>query len=197
PRVLRHDRGGRPDLLLVVSVRQPRVDTTRYLEGKGEIVDHSQMKHELPRGRALTSMAVSATVHCLTGCAIGEILGMVIATALNLSDVASIALSTLLAFVFGYGFTIGPVMRSGLAFGAALPIALAADTVSIGVMEIVDNGFILLVPGAISAGLADVLFWFSLLTGLVIAFVLTVPVNRWLIGRGRGHTVMMRAQSSA
>lgn len=156
-------------------------------------MDHSQMNHDAPAGRALTGMAVSATVHCLTGCAIGEILGMVLSTALNLSNVVSIVLSTLLAFVFGYGLTLGPVMRSGLTFAAALPIAFASDTVSIGVMEIVDNGFILLVPGAISAGLTDTLFWFSLLTGLAIAFVLTVPVNRWLIGRGRGHAVMMAA----
>ncbi|MEO6205916.1 MAG: DUF4396 domain-containing protein [Mycobacteriales bacterium] len=156
-------------------------------------MDHSTMNHGAPSGRALTSMAISATVHCLTGCAVGEILGMVISTALDLSNLVSIVLSTALAFIFGYGFTVGPVMRSGIALGAALPIAFASDTVSIGVMEIVDNGFILLVPGAISAGLADMLFWFSLLTGLAIAFVLTVPVNRWLISRGRGHAVMMAA----
>jgi hypothetical protein len=134
--------------------------------------------------------AFQATTHCLTGCAIGEILGMVIATALDWSDAASIALSVLLAFFFGYSLTLGPVLRAGLAFRRAVRIALAADTVSITTMELVDNAFIVLVPGALAAGLTDSLFWWSLLVSLAIAFVVTLPVNRWLIARGRGHAAV-------
>jgi C4-dicarboxylate transporter len=130
---------------------------------------------------------VQATLHCLTGCAIGEILGMVIATALGWGNVASVALSVALAFLFGYGLTIRPVLRAGVGIRRAAGVALAADTVSIATMEIVDNAFILAVPGAIAAGLDEALFWWSLSLSLVIAFVLTVPVNRWLIARGRGH----------
>jgi len=144
--------------------------------------------HHAPVG--LTRMAVQATLHCLTGCAIGEILGMVLATALGLGDVPSIALSVVLAFAFGYALTLRPVLRAGVGLRRAARIALASDTVSIATMEIVDNAFIVLVPGALAAGLTDGLFWWSLLVSLAIAFVLTVPVNRWLIARGRGHAVM-------
>ncbi len=152
-------------------------------------MDHS-MHEGRPTGAALTRLAVSATLHCLTGCAIGEVLGMVIGTALGWSDVQTIVLAVALAFVFGYSFTIGPVMRSGLALRAAIPVALAADTVSITVMEIVDNAIMLLVPGAMDAGLASWLFSGSLAFALAVAFVVTVPVNRWLIGRGKGHAVV-------
>ncbi len=145
-----------------------------------------------PTGRDLTRLAVSATLHCLAGCAIGEVLGMVIGTALGWSDLATVALAVALAFVFGYAFTIGPVLRSGLALRAAIPVALAADTVSITVMEIVDNAVMLLVPGAMEAGLTSWLFWGSLAFALAVAFVVTVPVNRWLIGRGKGHAVVHR-----
>ncbi len=134
--------------------------------------------------------ATSATLHCLTGCAIGEVLGMVIGTALGLANLATVVLSIALAFAFGYGLTMRPVLRAGLPLGAALRVALAADTVSILVMELVDNAFILLVPGAMDAGLASALFWGSLIASLAIAFVVTVPVNRWLIGRGQGHAVV-------
>ena len=137
-----------------------------------------------------TRSAVQATLHCLTGCAIGEILGMVLATALGFGNALSIAVSVALAFVFGYGLTLRPVIEAGVPPRRALRLAVASDTVSIATMELVDNAFILLVPGAIAAGLADGLFWWSLLLSLVIAFVLTVPVNRWLIVRGRGHAVM-------
>jgi hypothetical protein len=137
-----------------------------------------------------TRAAIQATLHCLTGCAIGEVLGMVIATAVGLGNAASIVLSIALAFLFGYALTIRSVLRAGIAFRRALGLAFASDTVSIMTMEIVDNAFILVVPGALAAGLADGLFWWSLAVSLVIAFVLTVPVNRWLIGRGRGHAVM-------
>jgi hypothetical protein len=139
---------------------------------------------------SLTRSAVDATLHCLTGCAIGEILGMVIATALAWGNAASIIVSIVLAFFFGYAVTVGPVIRAGVPPRRAFRLALASDTVSITTMEIVDNGFILLVPGAIAAGLSDGLFWWSLILSLAIAFVLTVPVNRFLIARGRGHAVM-------
>jgi hypothetical protein len=137
-----------------------------------------------------TRTAILATLHCLTGCAIGEILGLVIATALGLANAPSIALAVALAFVFGYGLTLRPVVRGGVPFRRALKLVLASDTISIGTMEVVDNAFILVVPGAMAAGLADGLFWWSLLVGLAIAFVVTVPINRFLILRGRGHAVL-------
>lgn len=141
-------------------------------------------------GQSLNRLALSATVHCLTGCAIGEVLGMVIATALGWGNAASIAISVVLAFFFGYALTLGPVLRAGVPLRRALPLAFASDTASITVMEIVDNAFILLVPGAIDAGLGQALFWWSLGLSLVIAFVLAFPLNRWLIARGRGHAVL-------
>jgi hypothetical protein len=139
---------------------------------------------------SLTRSAVQATLHCLTGCAIGEVLGMVLATAFGWGNAASIAVSVALAFLFGYTLTMRPVLGAGVGFRRAVGVTFASDTVSITTMEIVDNAFILIVPGAMAAGLADGLFWWSLGLSLVIAFVLTVPVNRWLIGRGRGHAVM-------
>jgi hypothetical protein len=147
----------------------------------------TQRNHQQP---SLNRAAFQATVHCLTGCAIGEILGMVIATAVGLGNAASVALSVLLAFVFGYALTLRPVIAAGVSLRKASRLAAASDTVSITAMEVVDNAFILLVPGAIAAGLTDSLFWWSLLASLAIAFVLTLPVNRWLIARGRGHAVM-------
>ncbi len=134
--------------------------------------------------------AAQATLHCLTGCALGEVLGMVIGTAFNLSNATTIVLSTVLAFVFGYGLTMRSVLRAGLNVRSAVKVALASDTVSILVMELLDNTTMLLVPGAINAGLNTVLFWASLAVSLVIAFVVTTPVNRWMISRGRGHAVM-------
>jgi hypothetical protein len=134
--------------------------------------------------------AVSATVHCLTGCAIGEVLGMVLATWWDWSNAPSILLAVVLAFLFGYLLTFTSVRRHGLGPTAAIRVAFAADTVSIAVMELIDNGFVLAVPGAMEAGLADLLFWSSLAASLALAFVITVPVNRWLIGRGRGHAVV-------
>ena len=141
-------------------------------------------------GRALNRTAFQATAHCLTGCAIGEILGMVIATALGWGNAASIALAIALAFFFGYALTLIPVLRAGIPRRRAVRLAFASDTLSIATMEVVDNGFILLVPGAMAAGLDDRLFWLSLAASLVIAFVATFPVNRWLIARGRGHAVV-------
>ena len=139
---------------------------------------------------SLWQSAVQATLHCLTGCAIGEVLGMILATAFGWGSATSIAVSVALAFLFGYTLTIRPVLRAGVGFRRAVGVAFASDTVSITTMEIVDNAFILVVPGAMAAGLADGLFWWSLGLSLVIAFVLTVPVNRWLIARGRGHAVV-------
>jgi Domain of unknown function (DUF4396) len=146
--------------------------------------------HAAPAGRELTRSAVSATLHCLTGCAIGEVLGMVLATWWGWSDLPSIALAIVLAFLFGYALTIRPVLRSGLSFRAAVKVALAADTLSILTMEIVDNAILLAIPGAMAAGLASPLFWGSLAVALAIAFVVTVPVNRALIARGKGHAVV-------
>ena len=142
------------------------------------------------RQPSLNRTAFDATVHCLTGCAIGEVLGLVIATALGWHDLPSIALAVILAFVFGYGLTIGPLVRGGLAFRSALRLALIGDTISIGVMEITDNAVVLAVPGAMGAGLVDLLFWGSLALSLVIAFVVALPVNRWLVARGLGHAAV-------
>ena len=147
--------------------------------------------HQHGHGDAsLTRTAVQATLHCLTGCAIGEVLGMVISTAFGLGNAVSIVISVALAFLFGYGLTLRPVLDAGIPFRRAAGLAFASDTLSITTMEIVDNAFILLVPGAIAAGLSDSLFWWSLLVSLVIAFAAAVPVNRYLIARGKGHAVM-------
>jgi uncharacterized membrane protein YbjE (DUF340 family) len=140
--------------------------------------------------QSLTRSAASATLHCLTGCAIGEVLGMILATWWGWGNVASIVLAVVLAFFFGYSLTIGPVLRAGVPVRRALPIAFASDTASISMMEIVDNGFILIVPGAIAAGLGDSLFWWSLGVSLIIAFAFALPLNRWLIARGKGHAVV-------
>jgi hypothetical protein len=148
------------------------------------------MEHHSQPAPSLTRTAIQATVHCLTGCAIGEILGLVVATALGWHDLPSIVLAVVLAFAFGYGLTIRPLLGGGLPFRTALRTALAADTISIAVMEITDNAFVLAVPGAMAAGLADGLFWGSLGLSLVIAFLVALPVNRWLIARGLGHAAV-------
>jgi Domain of unknown function (DUF4396) len=139
--------------------------------------------------QSLNRLAASATTHCLTGCAIGEVLGVVIGTALGWSNLPTIVLAIVLAFFFGYAFTSWPLLRSGMALAAVVPIALAADTLSITVMEIVDNAILLVIPGAMEAGLADILFWASLAFALAVAWVAAFPVNRYLIARGRGHAV--------
>ncbi len=147
--------------------------------------------HELPTsGRALDAVALSATLHCLTGCAIGEVLGMVIGTAAGFSDLATIALAVTLAFFFGYLLTSIPLLRAGLPLAAVVPIALASDTASIAVMEIVDNAIMLLVPGAMESGVGNLLFWGALSVALVVAGMFAFPLNRWLIRRGRGHAVV-------
>jgi hypothetical protein len=139
---------------------------------------------------SLNRLALSATIHCLTGCAIGEILGMILATWWGWGDVASIVLAVVLAFVFGYGLTSLPLLRSGMTPRQVAPLAFASDTASITTMEIVDNLFIVVVPGALAAGLGDPLFWWSLGVGLLIAGVVALPVNRWLIVRGKGHAAV-------
>ena len=144
-------------------------------------------EHESSRRR----LAVSATLHCLTGCGIGEVLGLVIADALGWSTVPAIALAVVLAFIFGYSLTLQPLLRGGVALGTALGIAFAADTLSITVMEIVDNAVILVVPGAMDAGIGSLLFWATLALALALAFVAAFPVNRWLLARGLGHAKAM------
>jgi hypothetical protein len=139
---------------------------------------------------SLNRVALSATVHCLTGCAIGEVLGMVIGTALGWGNAATIALAVVLAFFFGYSFTMVPLLRTGMALGAVIKVALAADTVSIAIMEIVDNAIMLVIPGAMDAGLGSLLFWGSLAVALLIAGAAAFPVNRWLIARGYGHALV-------
>ena len=140
--------------------------------------------------QTLNRTAISATLHCLTGCAIGEVLGLVIATALGWGDAASIAISIALAFFFGYLLTMLPLLRAGLTVGGAIPLALASDTFSIATMELLDSLAMLLIPGAMAAGLGDPLFWGSLAGALFLAFWAAFPVNRWLIARGKGHAVV-------
>ncbi|MEV1333363.1 DUF4396 domain-containing protein [Micromonospora costi] len=148
--------------------------------------------HADPSGPAAATwgVAVAATLHCLTGCAIGEVLGMVVGTMAGLHNAATVALSIVLAFVFGYGLTMRGVLRAGVGVRAALKVALTADTVSIAVMELLDNAVVVAVPGAMDAGLSSVLFWGALAFSLLVAFLLTTPVNRWMISRGRGHAVV-------
>jgi hypothetical protein len=155
--------------------------------------EHGHEHHHEPMptsGRALDAVALSATLHCLTGCAIGEVTGMIIGTALGFSDLGTIALAVALAFLFGYTLTSLPLLRAGLAVAAVIPIALASDTASIAVMEIVDNAIMVAIPGAMEAGVGDVLFWGALSVALVIAGVFAFPLNRWLIARGKGHTAV-------
>ncbi|MEU3557954.1 DUF4396 domain-containing protein [Streptomyces fragilis] len=156
----------------------------------GHHAGHHEGHHHTPRPGATWAMAAKATLHCLTGCAVGEILGMVIGTALAWGNVPTMVLAIGLAFVFGYSFTLFGVRRAGLELRAAVKVALAADTVSIAVMELVDNGIIALTPGAMEAQLSDGLFWSALLGGFAVAFLVTTPVNKWMIGRGKGHAVV-------
>ena len=150
-------------------------------------MDHSHHHHPAP---SLNRTAWSATLHCLTGCAIGEVAGMVIGTALGWGNLATIALAVALAFLFGYALTMRPLLASGLGLKKAAALALASDTASIALMEIVDNAIMLVVPGAMDAGLASILFWAALAASLAIAAVAAFPLHRWLISRGRGHAVV-------
>jgi hypothetical protein len=152
---------------------------------------HHDHHHALPTaGRELDRLAISATLHCLTGCAIGEVLGMIVGTALGFSDWGTVALAVALAFFFGYALTSLPLLRAGIALSAVVSIALASDTLSIATMEIVDNVIMLVIPGAMEGGVDDLLFWGSLAFALAVAFVVAVPVNRWLLARGKGHAVV-------
>ena len=141
-------------------------------------------------GPSLNRLAFSATTHCLTGCSIGEVLGMVIGTALGWSNWPTVVLSTVLAFVFGYLLSLLPLLRGGMAYGVAFGLAFASDTLSITIMEIVDNAVMVVIPGAMNAGLIDPLFWISLIGSLVLAGIAAFPANRWLIARGRGHALV-------
>jgi hypothetical protein len=149
--------------------------------------DHAHHGHAMD---ASWTIALSATLHCLTGCAIGEVVGMIVGTALGWSDGATIALAIGLAFLFGYTLTSIPLLRAGMALGAVIPIALATDTVSIAIMEIVDNAILLAIPGAMEEGLTDIGFYAALTFALIVAGAAALPVNRWLISRGRGHAVL-------
>jgi hypothetical protein len=158
------------------------------MEASAHAHDHH---HEMPtEGAALTAVAISATLHCLTGCAIGEVAGIVIGTALGFSNLATIVLAVVLAFLFGYTLTSLPLLRAGLALSAVIPIAFASDTLSIATMEVVDNLIVVTIPGAMDAGLKSLLFWGSLSFALVVAGAVAMPVNRWLIARGRGHVAV-------
>jgi hypothetical protein len=148
------------------------------------------MPKHAPTDRSLNAVALSATVHCLTGCAIGEVLGMVIGSAAGWSAGATVVLSVALAFLFGYSLTSLPLLRSGLALSAVVPLALASDTISIAIMEVVDNAIMLLIPGAMDAGPGDPGFWAALAAALLIAGAVAFPANRWLIARGKGHAVV-------
>ncbi|MBK3526777.1 MULTISPECIES: DUF4396 domain-containing protein [Streptomyces] len=163
--------------------------------------DHGHHEHETHQGHqghqghhhspgASWTMAAQATLHCLTGCAIGEVLGMIIGTALGWGNLPTMVLAIVLAFFFGYSLTLRGVLRAGVDFRTAFRVALAADTLSIAVMELIDNGVILIWPSAMDAMLSDALFWVSLAVSLVIAFLVTTPVNKWTIGRGKGHAVV-------
>src|SRR5688572_23976679 len=154
---------------------------------------HAHHHHELPTsGRALNAVALSATLHCLTGCAIGEVLGMVIGTALGFSQWGTVALAVALAFLFGYTLTSLPLLRAGMALSAVVPIALASDTISIAIMEFVDNAILLVIPGAMEAGLGDIGFWAALAFALLVAGAAAFPANRWMLARGKGHAVVHR-----
>ncbi|MEU9703289.1 DUF4396 domain-containing protein [Streptomyces sp. NPDC047981] len=157
--------------------------------GNGHDHGHDHGHGQTP-AKASWSMAVKATLHCLTGCAIGEVLGMIIGTSLGWGNAPTMVLAIVLAFLFGYSLTLWSVVRAGLSLKAAIGVALAADTLSITVMELVDNGVLLLVPGAMDAHLSDALFWGALAFAFLVAFLVTTPVNKWLIGRGKGHAVV-------
>ncbi|MFM9367405.1 DUF4396 domain-containing protein [Streptomyces sp. Da 82-17] len=164
---------------------------TAHDHGQADQEHPDHRRHHAHHGSSATwATAAKATLHCLTGCAIGEVLGMVIGTALGWGTLPTMVLAIALAFVFGYSLTLWAVVRAGVGLAAAIGVALAADTLSITVMEIVDNGVLLLVPGAMEAHLSDALFWGALAFAFAIAFLVTTPVNKWLIGRGKGHAVV-------
>ncbi|WP_405688566.1 DUF4396 domain-containing protein [Streptomyces sp. NBC_00057] len=168
--------------------RSRRVDHGEHAAHSGHADHTSHTGHHL--GKAGWAIAAQATLHCLTGCAIGEILGMVIGTALDWGNMETMVLAIVLAFFFGYTLTLHSIRKAGVDFRTALRVALAADTLSIAMMELIDNGVIALWPGAMDATLSDTLFWGALVLSLAVAFVVTTPVNKWMIGRGKGHAVV-------
>ncbi|MFD9908687.1 DUF4396 domain-containing protein [Streptomyces sp. NPDC059063] len=151
---------------------------------------HAHAHHQHGGGKVSWSMAAQATLHCLTGCAIGEVLGMIIGTALGWGNMPTMALAIVLAFFFGYSLTLRGILKAGVDFRTAIRVALAADTLSIAVMELIDNGVIALWPDGMDAHLSDAMFWYVLAIALAAAFVITTPVNKWMIGRGKGHAVV-------
>ncbi|MBA3376069.1 MAG: DUF4396 domain-containing protein [Actinobacteria bacterium] len=157
-------------------------------------VDERIQEHERAEGghgtQSLNSLAVSATTHCLTGCAIGEVAGMAIGTVFGWGNLATVATAIALAYLFGFGLTSLPLVRAGLSLGAIVPIAFAADTVSITIMEVIDNAFVVLVPGAMEAGLGDPLLWAAIAGGFVIAYPFAFLANRYMIARGKGHAAV-------
>jgi len=160
------------------------------MEARAQAAGDAGAHHEEPSGGALNRLAISATTHCLTGCAIGEVTGMIIATALGWSDVGQIALAVGLAYVFGFGLTALPLVRAGLAAGAVVSTALAADTISITIMELIDNLTVVLWPGAMEAGVGDPIVYIAIAIGFVIAYPFAFLVNRYMIARGKGHAVV-------
>lgn len=186
----------REDIVKATEALGYKVHQEHSLESESKdasiIHDHST-SHQHPAGHqaaSLTSLAFSATAHCLTGCAIGEVLGMVVGTYLGLANTTTVAMSVALAFVFGYLLTIKPLLKHGVALRPALGLAFASDTLSIATMEVIDNAVMLIIPGAMDAGLGTLLFWGSLAFSLVLAFLAAVPVNRWLLSKGRGHALV-------
>jgi len=176
----------------MAKVKEDELALARALYAEGLLIQipSGGMTTHAHVAESLNRVAFSATAHCLTGCAIGEVLGVVIGTALGWSNLPTIILAVVLAFFFGYSLTMLPLLRAGLVLTAVIPLAFASDTLSIAVMEIVDNAIILVIPGAMEAGLADILFWGSLVFSLIVAFAAAFPVNRWLIARGKGHAVI-------
>lgn len=181
----------------------PQEDATQACCTRPKQQEHRQAEHEGHRhhdhhghhgaehgATSLNRTAFMATVHCLTGCTIGEVLGMVIGTALGWTNWPTVALAVALAFLVGYGMTLWPLRRAGMAWGTALGLAFASDTLSMATMEFVDNAIMLVIPGAMEAGLPDPLFWGSLAVSMILAGAAAFPVNRWLIARGRGHALV-------
>ncbi|MFE5300241.1 DUF4396 domain-containing protein [Streptomyces sp. NPDC056632] len=165
-------------------------DEHQHQHHEGHHEHHGQHGHHQGHGEVSWAMAAQATLHCLTGCAIGEVLGMIIGTAFGWGNLPTMVLAIVLAFFFGYALTLRGILKAGVDFRTAFKVALAADTLSIAVMEIIDNGVIALWPGAMDAHLSEALFWIVLAISLATAFVLTTPVNKWMIGRGKGHAVV-------